>query len=497
MKKVILFYGCVFLIVDICSQPLKHLDLSWQSLQEIPSLISKHRFLRSLNVSYNPIKALPAGLEHLKHLESIDLIETFIQVPHEAIIQRGRMTGAQGDWAAIMVPGTPEVYWKCNHKPHFPDTIFALPKLKKVYISKFKNFMSLSQIGQAIAKGLDVRNRKGDTLLLYLIARKNDVTIEQTIEEVKAREELINMLLHSGLRWQVNSDNREGITPLMVAARFGDQETFERLMNAGADLNRQTRVGTALSEALSGLQRVVTNLGSIKIFLGPITELNKLEMDGFKGVPSPQKKYQQFLQDYENFKRFITWILDHKVVINTRDEAGTTPLMHAVLAGDAQLVVRLLDSGAVLDVQNKLGQTAFSKIFDLDVDHRNKIAKIVLARRKAFINEEISKDIFPLAKAIKAWLEAKENQRQWEPDDMERRRDAEALIDILLDHGADPLGKTATGISALEIIQGAQRRERSGAQRGDISLQLMKKKLENAASKGSKQENDEKERLLQ
>ena len=115
---------------------------------------------------------------------------------------------------------------------------------------------------------------------------------------------------------------------------------------------------------------------------------------------------------------------------NTRDENGYTPLHRAVSAKDAELVKKLLESGADIDVvcsrgEYSIGQTALYRA----VDSKNtEIAKLLIEHKANLSAADLS-GTFPLQKAA-----------------------AMGMLDIvklLIDNGADKQQKTLTGKTAL------------------------------------------------
>ena len=122
-------------------------------------------------------------------------------------------------------------------------------------------------------------------------------------------------------------DAKRGVTALMAAARDGDSQTIQTLLDNKAGINMQDKNGrTALMVALTALR-------------GPniLTLLNDHE-------PTPNQAIQI--------------LLDNGVDINAQDKDGLTALMMAVEHGPIQAVKKLLDNKADPLVKRNDGTTA-------------------------------------------------------------------------------------------------------------------------------------------
>lgn len=112
----------------------------------------------------------------------------------------------------------------------------------------------------------------------------------------------------------VNRRDETGLTPLMQAARDGEDREIKSLLERGAKVNEPDRYGwTALNYAVAGLDS-----DKVKLLLGGGAE------------------------------------------VNTKDRRGMTPLMWAAIGGRTEIVKLLLAKGAELNAQAKNGATALS-----------------------------------------------------------------------------------------------------------------------------------------
>lgn len=108
---------------------------------------------------------------------------------------------------------------------------------------------------------------------------------------------------------EVNRINKEGYTPLGIAAELGNEQIVQALLNAGADAN-------------------------------------------FGGIVSPL--HEAVLNDHV---QIVELLLRNNADINAPDEEGTTPLMMAVAGGRLELVEYLVDRGADVNRRNDYGDT--------------------------------------------------------------------------------------------------------------------------------------------
>ena len=132
---------------------------------------------------------------------------------------------------------------------------------------------------------------------------------------LKGNEAMVSMLLDGGA--EVDQTDRIGFTPLMVAARDGNRQLCDVLLQAGAVINRQSG---ANSRKLTALTLAV-------------------------------------IGDHETL---VSHLLRKGAGIDLGDANGNTPLILAVAWGRAHLVKLLLARGARTDLQNDEGQTAAS-----------------------------------------------------------------------------------------------------------------------------------------
>lgn len=149
-------------------------------------------------------------------------------------------------------------------------------------------------------------------------------------------------------------------TPLSTAALYGNLEIVKLLIEHGAGIDRGKENGdrTPLIEASAqGHAEVVKYLIS-----------KGADVNGKSGGVTPLleacKHYSSRFGPEGNKTKTIYVLLENGADVNVQDESwwktGRTPLMYAVMQGNAALVQAFLAKGASLDLKNKDGDTALS-----------------------------------------------------------------------------------------------------------------------------------------
>ena len=137
--------------------------------------------------------------------------------------------------------------------------------------------------------------------------------------------EIVTLLVEHGATVDIGKERGER-TPLMTASAQGQVAVVTYLISQGADVNAKA----------SGLTPLLEACKNVSFLFGPAGDR----------------------------KKTIYILLDNGADVNVQDESwlktGGTPLMYAVMQGDAALVQALLFKGAKLNLKNKDGETALS-----------------------------------------------------------------------------------------------------------------------------------------
>jgi len=144
----------------------------------------------------------------------------------------------------------------------------------------------------------------------------------------------------------ITATNNEDQTPLHVAARLGQPEMVQLLLDRGADPNAASRfldVQPLHSAGESG------NVGVIQLLLD-----RKVAVD----ARNHAKETPLLLAAGAGSLHAVKLLLSHGAALKARDLLGRDALYHAASSDSIELVTFLLDSGLAIDAPDALGQTA-------------------------------------------------------------------------------------------------------------------------------------------
>jgi ankyrin repeat protein len=166
-------------------------------------------------------------------------------------------------------------------------------------------------------------------------------------------EAVIRRLVEAGAR--INDSNVHELTPLMFVAQFGSDALVGYLLEKGADPNAKTKEGSfTINMAASSTGDKL--LAQLKADINTATKARRLEATYGKGMDS-------IADDFSGKNRLVRprvigLLLDHGADIESRDPDGLTPLVHAIIAGNAGIAEVLIQRGASIDAWNANGETA-------------------------------------------------------------------------------------------------------------------------------------------
>jgi ankyrin repeat protein len=178
--------------------------------------------------------------------------------------------------------------------------------------------------------------------------KKNDVQTVRTI------------LGASAGKYEINQRGVTGDLPLATAARNGNLEIVQLLVEHGAvvDIGKERGDRTPLIEA-AGQGHVEV----VKFLIAKGADVN-FRGKGLTPLLAVSAGGRILLGPVGDKAKTIRVLLENGADVNVQDESwmktGSTPLMYAVMQGDAALVQALLTKGARLDLKNKDGNTALS-----------------------------------------------------------------------------------------------------------------------------------------
>ncbi len=299
-------------------------------------------------------------------------------------------------------------------------------------VATINDFAELNDF-EAVAQALRYRkpsiNRKdknGNTPL-HLAARRNN-------------EAIVKLLLSKGA--DVNARNNRGVTPLHLAARHADLEIVKRLVEAGADVlaeEQMTIYSTALSRAIGSFDE---DPRWVRIHQSP--ELTFKEKNNRTSELALKHKS----------KIIVEFLLASGVDVNgTGGFYSATPLMYAVDGNNVVLAAILLEAGA--DVTHREKGPRRNVLFYGAVYLNPNMVKLLL-ESGADVNAKSALGDTPLHRyanidSSSSW------HRHWRTRDLgeRQRKDKDAvqteICKLLIDAGADPEAVNDIGETPLSF----------------------------------------------
>jgi ankyrin repeat protein len=229
--------------------------------------------------------------------------------------------------------------------------------------------------------------------------------------------EIARLLIENGA--DVNTKDGFGGTVLMFACEQGYLDLAEFLLERGADIHQVNdkvfRGRTALIGAAWAGQ-----VEAVKLLLAHNADVN---------AEAAGKETALFKAAYNGHAEVAGILLENGADIDARDYRGNTPLLHAASRGHAGVVELLLDRGAEVNAKNQQDWNALMQA--CTVGHLE-TAKLLVARKSEVNLSGKEAGATPLMLAC------------W--------KDSVALVDLLLQSGADVHGKDSEGKTAFERV---------------------------------------------
>ena len=244
-----------------------------------------------------------------------------------------------------------------------------------------------------------------------------------------AEPEMTDLLLSKGadLKTTACSNRAEVSTALrnfalLRAAREGDREKVQALLDHGAPVNFRDRHGrTALMAAAESYsQRDET----VAVLLGKGADLAAQDDQGDTALMLAAFRYN---------RRIVSQLLDKGAAVNARNKSGGTALLNAAAAGDDQTMSLLVQKGADVNARDDQGKTAL--ILAAGSGMGGAILPLLLSKG-ADINAADQDGRTALMAAAPAALD--EN------------------VHFLLDHGAKVNARAKDGSTAAKLVQAAR-----------------------------------------
>ncbi|XP_048872259.1 serine/threonine-protein phosphatase 6 regulatory ankyrin repeat subunit C [Brienomyrus brachyistius] len=218
---------------------------------------------------------------------------------------------------------------------------------------------------------------------------------------------------------EIDCVDKYGNTPLHVAAKYGHELLISTLMTNGADTARQGIHGMfplhlAVLYGFSDCCRKLLSSGQLYSIVSSLSNEHVLSA-GFD--------------------------------INTPDNLGRTCLHAAASGGNVECLNLLLSSGADLSKKDKLGRTPLHYA----AANGGYQCSVALVRAGAEVNEPDGRGCSPLhyAAASQAFRRVDRHYSGSQPTEEEKAKEASLCLEHLLDNGADPAVRNASGYTAV------------------------------------------------
>jgi ankyrin repeat protein len=121
-----------------------------------------------------------------------------------------------------------------------------------------------------------------------------------------------------------NSVNEAGVSPLILACYYSNNEVTKALIKLGVDVNGNSKMGSPLMAAV-----VKNNLEITKLLLEKKANINAADANGITALI-----YAVQL----NNKAMVLLLLEQKVDTTHKDNNGKTAFEHAVLSGNEEII---------------------------------------------------------------------------------------------------------------------------------------------------------------
>ncbi len=257
--------------------------------------------------------------------------------------------------------------------------------------------------------------------------------------------------------------------PLHEAAKKGDLNQVERLIEAGADINEADAVGRtplhwAAEQGHAAVARLLIEKGAkvdTKERKGHYYRRTPLHLaaEDYSRCLGPPCKISPGLS--EGKKAIVVVLVEHGADVNAEDRYGATALMSAAICNAVDVAQLLIDHGA--DMNHRADQYAVLEV----ASSRGPDVAISMIKRGAKVNtsDPQTKET-PLHKAARCGFQELAEQLLLHGADVNARnqfrdtplhkaasRDQREVVELLLQHGADVNAKNNRGRSPLDVTR--------------------------------------------
>lgn len=209
-----------------------------------------------------------------------------------------------------------------------------------LYLSKNAyNYDYSGSIRNMITEGIDVnaKDENGNTALMNIAYAKDD---KNQLKKIRA--------VISG-RANVNIQNKEGLTALMLVASDGNESSVRAIISAKPNLDAEDRNGnTALIYAIQN-----NNVAGAKAIIRAKPNFNKQNKDGNTAL---------MLASENGLEELVRSLISARANLNIQNNEGDTALLLSVYNKKSNVVKILIDAGADINIKNKENKDILSII---------------------------------------------------------------------------------------------------------------------------------------
>jgi len=148
-------------------------------------------------------------------------------------------------------------------------------------------------------------------------------------------------------KFDVNMQDGEGVTPLILAVKEGNYEIVKLLLKNGSDVDHKSIYETALMQAVTQGYKDI-----IKLLLDNKADVNVQVHGGEVALWHLIRKTDEALFDL---------LIDYGADINIKTRFGNTMLMEAVRLDNIKMVEMLIEKGAKINAVDELGENPLMK----------------------------------------------------------------------------------------------------------------------------------------
>ena len=284
---------------------------------------------------------------------------------------------------------------------------------------------------------LNAKNSKGETPLLFAAKNNYEEIFKLLVNNGAGANETLSMLIQNDqndlakwlidqkalqrIKLNLNTKNSNGDTSLHTAAKNGNEEIFDLLVDIGANINAKNKDGQTAREiaVLKRFKNYVEKLPEKKIKkkskneIKPIDITSVVVVNGDKDYSKKIATHEKSLlgrikQDKNSVSLFDAIGIDSlKIVkylvekcdadVNKENIGGLSSLHYAVVLNRERIAKYLIDHGANIDQQDKREDTALHIAAKMELDNMVKL----LVENKADVNIENEEGDTPLSIAVR------------------------------------------------------------------------------------------------